>query len=37
MGLGGNQGGVASAKFFADHGAEVLVTDLNTPEFLKKS
>ncbi|MBI3486374.1 UDP-N-acetylmuramoyl-L-alanine--D-glutamate ligase [Candidatus Daviesbacteria bacterium] len=37
LGLGLNQGGVGSAKFFAKAGALVLVTDLKTKEQLKPS
>lgn len=37
LGLGTNQGGLGSAKFFAKAGAEVTVTDLKTEEQLKSS
>ena len=37
FGLGLNQGGVGSAKFFASHGARVRVTDLKTKEVLQTS
>jgi UDP-N-acetylmuramoylalanine--D-glutamate ligase len=37
MGLGLNGGGLASARYFARHGARVTVTDLRTPELLKDS
>lgn len=37
MGLGLNNGGVTVAKFFAKHGAKVLVTDLKTKHQLKDS
>lgn len=37
LGLGLNEGGVGSAKFFAKHGADVLVTDLKTEEELAPS
>lgn len=37
LGLGLNEGGVGSAKFFAKEGAEVLVTDLKTEKELAPS
>ncbi|MDD5147240.1 MAG: UDP-N-acetylmuramoyl-L-alanine--D-glutamate ligase [Candidatus Daviesbacteria bacterium] len=37
FGLGLNEGGVGSARFFARQGAEVRVTDLKTKEVLKSS
>jgi len=37
MGLGLNGGGLASARYFAGHGAKVTVTDLRTEEHLKDS
>lgn len=37
FGLGLNQGGVGSAKFFAKQGAEVKVTDLKNADILKPS
>jgi UDP-N-acetylmuramoylalanine--D-glutamate ligase len=37
MGLGLNGGGLASARYFARHGAEVTVTDLRAQELLKDS
>ncbi len=37
MGLGVHGGGIASARFFASLGAEVLVTDLRPPEVLADS
>lgn len=37
FGLGLNQGGVGSAKFFASEGADVKVTDLKTKEILEPS
>lgn len=37
LGLGLNDGGVGSARFFASHGAQVKVTDLKTREVLKSS
>lgn len=37
MGLGLNGGGLESAKFFAKHGADVIVTDLKSMEQLKPS
>jgi UDP-N-acetylmuramoylalanine--D-glutamate ligase len=37
MGLGLNNGGLGSAKFFAEQGANVLVTDLKREEELEKS
>lgn len=37
FGLGLNQGGVGSARFFAKAGAEVRVTDLKSEEILKSS
>jgi UDP-N-acetylmuramoylalanine--D-glutamate ligase len=37
MGLGINGGGLASALFFARHGARVTVTDLRTAEVLRES
>lgn len=37
FGLGLNQGGVGSAKFFAKSGAKVRVTDLKTGDILKPS
>lgn len=37
FGLGLNQGGVGSAKFFASQGAKVRVTDLKTGQVLKLS
>lgn len=37
FGLGLNQGGVGSAKFFASHGAQVKVTDLKDAQNLKPS
>ncbi len=37
FGLGLNQGGVGSAKFFAQNGAEVRITDLKSKEILKSS
>ncbi|MBI2600153.1 UDP-N-acetylmuramoyl-L-alanine--D-glutamate ligase [Candidatus Daviesbacteria bacterium] len=37
FGLGLNQGGVGAAKFFAEHGAKVKVTDLKTADILKPS
>ncbi len=37
FGLGLNQGGVGSAKFFASLGAQVKVTDLKSAEILKSS
>ncbi|OGE43230.1 UDP-N-acetylmuramoylalanine--D-glutamate ligase [Candidatus Daviesbacteria bacterium RIFCSPLOWO2_01_FULL_36_8] len=37
FGLGLNQGGVGSAKFFATQGANVRVTDLKSEEILKPS
>lgn len=37
FGLGLNQGGVGSAKFFASQGAKVRVTDLHSKEVLKLS
>ncbi len=37
FGLGLNQGGVGSAKFFASQGAKVRVTDLKKAEILKPS
>lgn len=37
LGLGINQGGLGSAKFFAKAGAEVTVTDLKTEDQLKSS
>lgn len=37
LGLGLNEGGVGSAKFFAKEGAEVLVTDLKDENSLKPS
>ncbi len=37
FGLGLNQGGVGSAKFFAKHGDDVRVTDLKNAEILKPS
>lgn len=37
FGLGLNQGGVGSAKFFASQGAEVRVTDLKSAQVLKPS
>lgn len=37
LGLGLNQGGVGSAKFFAKQGAKVKVTDLKNREVLKPS
>lgn len=37
FGLGVNQGGVGSAKFFAQNGAVVKITDLKTKEILQPS
>ncbi len=37
LGLGLNEGGVGSARFFARHGASVKVTDLKSREVLKSS
>jgi UDP-N-acetylmuramoylalanine--D-glutamate ligase len=37
MGLGLNGGGLASARYFARHGAQVTVTDLRARELLKDS
>ena len=37
MGLGLNGGGLASARFFAEHGANVTVTDMKTKEELQPS
>lgn len=37
MGLGLNGGGVASARFFAEHGANVTVSDMKTETELAKS
>ncbi|MBI2021977.1 UDP-N-acetylmuramoyl-L-alanine--D-glutamate ligase [Candidatus Daviesbacteria bacterium] len=37
LGLGLNQGGVGAAKFFAKHGAQVLVTDLKSEKELEPS
>lgn len=37
LGLGLNEGGVGSARFFARQGAEVLVTDIKNAEALKPS
>lgn len=37
MGLGLHGGGVASARFFAEHGAKVTVTDMKTAEELAPS
>lgn len=37
LGLGLNDGGVGSARFFAKHGAKVKVTDLKSREVLKSS
>ena len=37
MGLGLNGGGLASARYFARHGAQVTVTDLRAQELLKDS
>lgn len=37
MGLGLNGGGLASARYFARHGAQVTVTDLRARELLKES
>lgn len=37
MGLGLNNGGLGSAKFFAEQGADVLVTDLKTEKELETS
>ena len=37
MGLGLNGGGLASARFFAERGAIVTVTDMKTEEELKPS
>lgn len=37
MGLGLHGGGVESARFFARHGAELVITDLRSPEVLKPS
>lgn len=37
LGLGLNEGGVGSARFFASQGAEVLVTDIKDKEALKPS
>jgi UDP-N-acetylmuramoylalanine--D-glutamate ligase len=37
FGLGLNEGGVGSARFFAEQGAEVKVTDLKNQEILKPS
>jgi UDP-N-acetylmuramoylalanine--D-glutamate ligase len=37
LGLGLNDGGVGSARFFAKHGAVVKVTDLKSREILKES
>jgi UDP-N-acetylmuramoylalanine--D-glutamate ligase len=37
LGLGLNDGGVGSARFFARHGASVKVTDLKSREVLKSS
>ena len=37
LGLGLNEGGVGSAKFFAQHGADVLVTDIKTESELAPS
>lgn len=37
MGLGLNGGGLASARFFAENGADVLVTDLKTEQELAPS
>ncbi len=37
FGLGVNQGGVGSAKFFASQGAQVRVTDLKTADLLQSS
>lgn len=37
LGLGLNEGGVGSAKFFAGQGADVLVTDVKNQEDLKPS
>ncbi len=37
MGLGLNNGGLESAKFFCRHGADVLVTDKKTEKELKKT
>lgn len=37
LGLGLNEGGVGSAKFFARNGAQVKVTDLKSREVLKSS
>jgi UDP-N-acetylmuramoylalanine--D-glutamate ligase len=37
LGLGLNQGGVGSARFFAQAGAEVRVTDMKTQDELKGS
>ena len=37
MGLGLHGGGAGAAKFFAKHGADVLVTDLKTKDSLQKS
>ena len=37
MGLGLNGGGLASARYFANHGAQVTVTDLRAEALLKDS
>ncbi len=37
MGLGLNGGGLASARYFARHGAQVTVTDLRAQELLRDS
>ena len=37
MGLGLNGGGLMSAKFFAEYGANVTVTDIKSEEELKPS
>ena len=37
LGLGLNEGGVGSAKFFAEYGADVLVTDIKTESELAPS
>lgn len=37
LGLGLNEGGVGSSKFFASHGADVLVTDLKSKKELEPS
>lgn len=37
MGLGAHGGGIATARYCAEHGAEVTVTDLQRPDLLRPS